>query len=128
MKQEIFDLSGKARSATIDLDESVWGIEPHIAVMHQALVMQLANARVGTATPRPAPKCAVVDANHGDKKAPAAPDRVRSGRRTGRAAVWFSGHIRVITLNGCRSGCAAWQCARLFPLNCETAGSRLSAI
>src|SRR5215203_3597704 len=48
MKQEIFDLSGK-KSGEIDLDESVWGIEPNIAVMHQALVMQLANARVGTA-------------------------------------------------------------------------------
>jgi large subunit ribosomal protein L4 len=48
MKHEIFDLSGK-KSGEIDLDESVWGIEPNIAVMHQALVMQLANARVGTA-------------------------------------------------------------------------------
>ncbi len=48
MKHEIFDLSGK-KSGEIDLDETVWGIEPNIAVMHQALVMQLANARVGTA-------------------------------------------------------------------------------
>jgi large subunit ribosomal protein L4 len=48
MKHDIFDLSGK-KSGEIDLDESVWGIEPNIAVMHQALVMQLANARVGTA-------------------------------------------------------------------------------
>lgn len=31
-----------------DLDETVWGIEPHIAVMHQALLRQLANARKGT--------------------------------------------------------------------------------
>ena len=48
MKHDIFDLSGK-KSGEIDLDESVWDIEPNIAVMHQALVMQLANARVGTA-------------------------------------------------------------------------------
>lgn len=48
MKQEIYDLSGK-NAGEIDLDESVWGIEPNIAVMHQALVRQLANARVGTA-------------------------------------------------------------------------------
>jgi large subunit ribosomal protein L4 len=48
MKHETFDLSGK-KSGEIELDESVWGIEPNIAVMHQALVMQLANARVGTA-------------------------------------------------------------------------------
>lgn len=30
------------------LDETVWGIEPHTAVMHQALVRQQANARLGT--------------------------------------------------------------------------------
>src|SRR5215211_7600935 len=48
MKQEIFDLTGK-KSGEIELDESVWGIEPNIAVMHQALVMQLAAARQGTA-------------------------------------------------------------------------------
>jgi large subunit ribosomal protein L4 len=31
-----------------ELDETVWGIEPHIAVMHQYLLMQQANARLGT--------------------------------------------------------------------------------
>ena len=32
---------------TAELDETVWGIEPNIPVMHQALVRQLANARLG---------------------------------------------------------------------------------
>jgi large subunit ribosomal protein L4 len=31
-----------------ELDETVWDIEPNIAVMHQALLMQQANARLGT--------------------------------------------------------------------------------
>lgn len=31
-----------------NLDETVWGIEPNIAVMHQAVVRQQANARLGT--------------------------------------------------------------------------------
>ena len=48
MKYDIVDMTG-SKSGEIDLDETVWGIEPNIAVMHQALVMQLANARVGTA-------------------------------------------------------------------------------
>src|SRR6478609_7859415 len=48
MKQDTFDLTGK-KSGEIELDETVWGIEPNIAVMHQALVRQLANARIGTA-------------------------------------------------------------------------------
>src|SRR5680860_876012 len=34
---------------TVELDETVWGIEPNIPVMHQALVRQQANARLGTA-------------------------------------------------------------------------------
>jgi large subunit ribosomal protein L4 len=48
MKQDTFDLTGK-KSGEIELDETVWGIEPNISVMHQALVRQLANARIGTA-------------------------------------------------------------------------------
>jgi large subunit ribosomal protein L4 len=37
------DVTGKAT-----LDETVWNIEPNIGVMHQALLLQLANARQGT--------------------------------------------------------------------------------
>lgn len=48
MKHDTYDLTGK-KSGEIELDETVWGIEPNIAVMHQALVRQLANARIGTA-------------------------------------------------------------------------------
>jgi large subunit ribosomal protein L4 len=33
---------------TAELDDTVWGIEPNIQVMHQALLRQLANARLGT--------------------------------------------------------------------------------
>lgn len=32
----------------IELPEAIFGIEPNVAVMHQALVRQLANARLGT--------------------------------------------------------------------------------
>jgi len=34
--------------ASQELDETVWGIEPNIPVMHQALLRQQANARLGT--------------------------------------------------------------------------------
>jgi large subunit ribosomal protein L4 len=47
MQVNVHNIAGEVID-TIELDDSVWGIEPHIAVMHQALVMQLANARVGT--------------------------------------------------------------------------------
>lgn len=47
MQVQVFDTSAAAVD-TIDLDESVWGIEPNVAVMHQAWLRQRANARLGT--------------------------------------------------------------------------------
>lgn len=47
MQFDVVDTTGKVVGQT-DLDETIWGIEPHIAVMHQALVRQRANARLGT--------------------------------------------------------------------------------
>jgi large subunit ribosomal protein L4 len=43
----VFDLQGQ-QVGQIELADSVFGIEPHVPVMHQALVRQLANARAGT--------------------------------------------------------------------------------
>jgi large subunit ribosomal protein L4 len=48
MQTDIYDMQGEVVGSA-DLDETVWGIEPNISVMHQALVRQQANARVGTA-------------------------------------------------------------------------------
>ena len=47
MKADLQNTEGKV-VGSVDLDDSVWGIEPNIGLMHQALVMQQANARVGT--------------------------------------------------------------------------------
>jgi large subunit ribosomal protein L4 len=47
MKHEVIDTTGAA-AGSVELDDSVWGIEPNISVMHQALLRQLANARQGT--------------------------------------------------------------------------------
>lgn len=47
MQVDVYDTAG-AVVAQQELDETVWGIEPNIAVMHQALVRQHANARLGT--------------------------------------------------------------------------------
>ncbi|MBO0875582.1 MAG: 50S ribosomal protein L4 [Pseudonocardia sp.] len=48
---EVYNASGR-RSAEIDLPASVFGVEPNMAVMHQAYLRQLANARQGTAATR----------------------------------------------------------------------------
>jgi large subunit ribosomal protein L4 len=47
MKVDVHDMAGKVIEQT-ELDETVWGIEPNISVMHQYLLMQQANARLGT--------------------------------------------------------------------------------
>src|SRR5919112_5225591 len=47
MQVDVYNTAGEVVDQA-ELDETVWGIEPHIAVMHQALLRQLANARKGT--------------------------------------------------------------------------------
>jgi large subunit ribosomal protein L4 len=47
MEAKVYDLKGN-ESGTVELDDFVFGIEPHGPVMHQALVRQRANARQGT--------------------------------------------------------------------------------
>lgn len=47
MQATVYDLEGRAVDH-IELADSVFGITPNFAVMHQALVRQLANARAGT--------------------------------------------------------------------------------
>jgi large subunit ribosomal protein L4 len=47
MQLTVFDTSAK-EAGTVDLDDSVFGIQPNVAVMHQALLRQHANNRTGT--------------------------------------------------------------------------------
>lgn len=47
MKVDVLNLNGKM-VGQVELDESIWGIEPNVPVMHQALLRQQANARLGT--------------------------------------------------------------------------------
>jgi len=48
LKVSVYDTKGK-EIEQIELDESVFGVPPNEAVVHQALVRQRANSRVGTA-------------------------------------------------------------------------------
>ena len=47
MQADIYSTTGTVVGQA-ELDDTVWAIEPNIAVMHQALLRQLANARLGT--------------------------------------------------------------------------------
>ncbi|MGI5921927.1 MAG: 50S ribosomal protein L4 [Syntrophomonadaceae bacterium] len=48
-KVTLYDMSG-AQVGELDLNDSVFGIEPNVAVMHAFVKMQLANKRVGTSS------------------------------------------------------------------------------
>jgi len=48
-KVAVYDMTG-AQTGEIELNDSVFGVEVNEAVMHQAVVMQLANQRLGTAS------------------------------------------------------------------------------
>ena len=47
MQVSVFDTTAKD-AGTIELDDTIFAIEPNVAVMHQAFLRQRANARLGT--------------------------------------------------------------------------------
>lgn len=80
MKVDVKDASG-AKVGELELQDSIFGIEPNAAVMHQALVRQQANARLGThktktrgevkgTTAKWYRQKGTGRARHGDRKAP----------------------------------------------------------
>lgn len=48
MKAKVLDASGTEKSS-VDIKDSIFGIEPNIDIIHQAVVNELANKRIGTA-------------------------------------------------------------------------------
>jgi len=80
MLVEVKNISG-AKVGELELRDDVFGIEPNTAVMHQALVRQQANARLGTHSSRTRGETSGTTAKwyrqkgtgrarHGDRKAP----------------------------------------------------------
>ncbi|HEX8597295.1 MAG TPA: 50S ribosomal protein L4 [Chloroflexia bacterium] len=51
MQANVYNLAGEV-VRSIELDDAIFGIEPNMAVVHQAVVRQQANARQGTANTR----------------------------------------------------------------------------
>ena len=47
METPVYNMSGE-QVGTVELDDTIFGIEPNLAVLHQALRRQLNNARLGT--------------------------------------------------------------------------------
>ena len=92
----VVDMEGK-KVGTIDLADSVFGIEPNAAVMHQMVVNYLAAQRQGTQSALTRAEVSGGGKSHGDRKAPAAQDRVRPVRPSGRTAALYLLQSRGIT-------------------------------
>ena len=70
-KLSVYNISGQPTGEEIELNEVVFGVEFNEAVVHQAIVMQHANQRQGTAATKTRALYAAADVNLGNKKAPA---------------------------------------------------------
>jgi large subunit ribosomal protein L4 len=77
MRVPVVNMAGETVDE-LELNDSVFGITPNTAVMHQALLRQMANARLGTAKTKERGEVA------GGGRKP-----WKQKRQTGRAAAWF---------------------------------------
>jgi len=77
---DLYDTTGK-KTGTVDLPEAIFGIRPHRAVLHEALIAQLAGRRAGTQSTKTRSEVAgstrkiyrqkgTGRARHGSRKAP----------------------------------------------------------
>jgi large subunit ribosomal protein L4 len=83
----VYNTSGQVVK-TVDLDESVFGVEPNVSVMHQALLRQQANARLGTAASKTR---GMVDGGSGKPWAQKGTGRARQG--TSSSPIWKGGGV-----------------------------------
>ncbi len=106
MLNSVINMAGE-KVGEIELADNIFAAPVNEALMHQALVRQLANARLGTAKVKGRSEVRVAVASRGSKRAPGAHARVRSGPRNGGAAALSSGPRRGRTSSECRARCAA---------------------
>ena len=86
-RPETFTRTVKRRSVagkdlgTVDLEPSIFGIEPNLAVMHQVVTAQLAAARAGTQSTKTRAQVRGAEPSRSPRRAPAGPARVRAAPR-----------------------------------------------
>ena len=85
----VVDMEGK-NVGTIELAESVFGIEPNAAVMHQMVVNYLAAQRQGTQSALTRSEVSGGGKKRGDRRVQAVQDRVQQELRSGHTAALYS--------------------------------------
>lgn len=92
----VVDMEGK-NVGTIELAESVFGIEPNAAVMHQMVVNYLAAQRQGTQSALTRSEVSGGGKKRGDRRVQAVQDRVQQELRSGHTAALYSLRSQEIT-------------------------------
>ena len=98
----LFDKTG-AEVGTVDLPDALFAGPVNEAVMHQAVVAQLAGRRTGTPTPAPVARSAAAGPSRIARRAPAAPARARARHRITPAAAWSSDRTLAATTSAFRA-------------------------
>ena len=87
----VLNMEGK-EVGSMELNDAVFGVEINEHLVHQAVVLQLANNRQGT-------QKAVAEENRGDRKEQVTQDRVQQELLSGQAAELYSLQYQEITLS-----------------------------
>lgn len=72
-KVKLYNIAGQ-ETGEIELNDSVFGVDYNEAVIHQAVVRQMANERLGTHATKTRGLVRGGGRNHGNRKAPAVPE------------------------------------------------------
>ena len=78
METKVLDLKGK-EVGTLALPESLFGVKANPTFLHEVITAFLANQRSGTADVKTRAEVSGTGKNRGNRKAPAAPAKGRSG-------------------------------------------------
>ena len=125
---DVLDAPGD-EAGTAELDDAIFGIEPNVPVHAPGRHRPAGRPPVrAPRAPRPAPRCAAAAPSPGSRRAPAAPARARSARRSGAAAAWPSAPSPAATPSAPPRRWCASPCARPCPTGPPTARSWSSTL
>ena len=94
----VLNMEGK-EVGSMELNDAVFGVEINEHLVHQAVVLQLANNRQGTQKAKTRSEVSGGGRNRGDRKEQVTQDRVQQELLSGQAAELYSLQYQEITLS-----------------------------
>lgn len=113
-KVKLYNVAGQ-ETGEIELNDSVFGVDYNEAVIHQAVVRQMANERLGTHATKTRGLVRGGARSPGNRKAQAVPESDPSAPHCGLAAAPYSDRPPEAMQRLCRRRLASWLLNLLFP-------------